>query len=70
MRATIWIPDDLFEAAEELAARLSLTRRRVYELALAEFLAKHDTARITAQLNEAYVPSSPRTCPTCSRGER
>ena len=41
MKTTISLPDDLFFAAEALAAKLGVSRSEIYALAVAEFVAKH-----------------------------
>jgi len=49
------IPDDLFESAETLGKRLGVSRSRLYSAALAEYVAKHQTRKITAQLDAVYA---------------
>lgn len=48
------MPDDLFASAEVLAERMSVSRSRLYAIAVAEYLAKHRDADVTARLNEVY----------------
>jgi antitoxin MazE6 len=55
MKVALSIPDDLFESAETLSKRLRVSRSRLYATALAEFLAKHRTRRITEQLDAVYA---------------
>ena len=54
MKTAISLPDDLFESAEHLVARLGTTRSGLYTQALSEFVARHHTDAITAQLNAIY----------------
>ena len=54
MKTAISLPDDLFESADELADKLGVSRSELYARAVAEFLAKHQTADITARLNQVY----------------
>ena len=54
MKTAISLPDTLFEAAERLAGRLRLSRSELYQRALAEYLARHDEAIITEQLDRVY----------------
>lgn len=54
MKTAVSLPDDLFEAADQLATRLGTTRSGLYALALSEFVAKHLSDSITAQLNAVY----------------
>ena len=55
MRTTISLPDDLFESGEALAERLEVSRSRLYAVALAEFVAKHQHEETTARLDEVYL---------------
>jgi metal-responsive CopG/Arc/MetJ family transcriptional regulator len=38
MRSTVTIRDDLFEAADRVAARLGISRSRLYQIALEAYL--------------------------------
>lgn len=55
MKTAISLPDDLFEAADSLAARLGVSRSELYARAVAEYVAKHRGEDLTAQLNEVYA---------------
>jgi len=46
--------DDLFAAVDALARKLGLSRSRLVAEALAEYLAKHRTSRVTGQLDAVY----------------
>ena len=54
MKTAISIPDPVFHSAEELAARLGISRSELYCRALREMLEKHDATAITAQLDAVY----------------
>lgn len=54
MRAAISIRDDVFESADELAEELGISRSELYANAVAEYVAKHRAADVTAKLNEVY----------------
>jgi metal-responsive CopG/Arc/MetJ family transcriptional regulator len=54
MKTAISIPDDVFESADEVAQELGISRSELYANAVAEYLAKHRAADITAKLNEVY----------------
>jgi len=41
MKTAISIPDPLFDAAEDVADRLGVSRSQLYAKALAEYVAKH-----------------------------
>lgn len=55
MKTAISIPDDLFESADNLALRMGLSRSELYRTALAEFLAAHNQALVTEQLDAVYA---------------
>jgi len=54
------IPEDIFESAETLGRRLGLSRSRLYSTALAEFLAKHRSGKVTDRLNRVYGSEASR----------
>jgi len=51
MKTAVSIPDEVFEEAERLAARLSTSRSHLYAMALAEFIDRHDDDQITSAMN-------------------
>jgi metal-responsive CopG/Arc/MetJ family transcriptional regulator len=55
MKTAISIPDPLFNAAEEAARRLDISRSELYARALQEFLAERRDEDITQRLNEVYT---------------
>lgn len=55
MKTAISLPDDLFNAADALADELGMSRSQLYATAVAEFLAKHRAADVTARLNAGYT---------------
>jgi len=54
MKTAISIPDRVFRSAEELAARLRVSRSELYSRALAALIEKHRDDLITSRLNEMY----------------
>jgi metal-responsive CopG/Arc/MetJ family transcriptional regulator len=58
MKTAVSVPDPLFEAADELAERLGLSRSKLYSAALERFVQDHDDEIITAKLNEVYATES------------
>lgn len=54
MKTAISIPDALFQAADQLAARLGLSRSELYARAVADWVAQHQADTVTAQLNAVY----------------
>ena len=55
MKTAISIPDDVFESADALAERLGVSRSWLYSSAVAEYVAKHQDAKVTARLNAVYA---------------
>ena len=56
MKTAISIPDRVFRSAEQLAARLGVSRSQLYSNALAALVDKHQDDLITSRLNEIYGP--------------
>jgi len=54
MKTAISIPDGLFEAAEELAKRLGITRSELYQRAVHRYVEQHSDDEITEALNRVY----------------
>lgn len=54
MKTAISVPDELFESADALAERLGISRSHLYATAVAEFLARHQPAKVTEQLDRVY----------------
>ncbi len=52
MKTAISVPDSLFEEAERLARRLKKSRSQLYQEALSEYLALHDTDEITQAMDK------------------
>jgi len=60
MKTAISVPDDVFKSADELAGELGVSRSALYSTAMAEYLAKHRGADITARLNKVYGEADSR----------
>ena len=54
MKTAISIPDPVFEAAEQLAARIGMSRSELYATAVAEFMARHRAAGVRERLDAVY----------------
>ena len=54
MKTSISVPDDVFELADELARRQSISRSELYSTAVAEYVAKHRQEEVTSRLNAVY----------------
>lgn len=58
MKIAVSIPDDVFQAAEELAAQERCSRSSLYTRALRRLLAEVRYDEITERLNEVYSTES------------
>lgn len=54
MKTAISIPDPLFEAADQVAKRLRVSRSKLYATAILQFVQGHRTKGVTELLNEVY----------------
>jgi len=54
MKTAISIPDPLFEAADQMAKRLGVSRSEFFQRAAQEFLREHREAGVTEALNAVY----------------
>lgn len=55
MKIALSIPDALFNSAEALGKRLGVSRSRLYAMALADYVAKHQSRKVTARLDAVYA---------------
>jgi hypothetical protein len=69
MKVALSIPNELFESAETLGKRLGVTRSRLYASALAEYVAKHQTRKVTAQLDAVYATEESGLDPLIRRAQ-
>lgn len=67
MKTAVSIPNPLFEAADELAARLGLSRSELYSRALSDYLEKRLERRITEKLDKVYSSTSSKLDPALAR---
>ncbi len=70
MKAALSIPDRLFSAADTLARKLGVSRSRLYTNALAEYLAKHDAAKVTERLDAVYSREATELDPNVRRAQQ
>jgi metal-responsive CopG/Arc/MetJ family transcriptional regulator len=54
VKTAISVPDHVFEAAEELARRLGVSRSELYSSAVAQFLEENRSIGVTALLDQVY----------------
>ena len=67
MKTAISIPDDLFQAADELANELGVTRSKLYATAVSDYLARRRDERITELLDEVYREQPSQLAPELRR---
>jgi metal-responsive CopG/Arc/MetJ family transcriptional regulator len=67
VKTAVSIPNPVFEAAEELAHRLGVSRSELYARALADFLEKRLDRRVTERLDEVYAREESGLDPALAR---
>jgi metal-responsive CopG/Arc/MetJ family transcriptional regulator len=70
MKTAISLPDELFASADALAERLGVSRSQLFATALAEYLAKHQTQKLTDRLNAVYGAEPSALDPALRRAQR
>lgn len=58
MKTAISLPDPVFEAAEDVAKRLGVSRSQLYTTALIKYLDSFNDEVVTQALNEVYSDST------------
>jgi metal-responsive CopG/Arc/MetJ family transcriptional regulator len=66
MKTAISLPDELFEAADELAGKLGVSRSQLYARALSEYVAQHCERDVTERLNAVYGETTSELDPVLS----
>lgn len=59
MKTAVSVPDDLFERAERVAARLKVSRSELYARALAAYLVEHEGDRIRQTIDHILRDRAP-----------
>lgn len=54
MKTAISIPDSLYNAAENFARRVGISRSELYQRAVRDYLDRHRKSAVTEALNEVY----------------
>jgi hypothetical protein len=67
VKTAISLPDDLFQKAERVAARLKVSRSELYARALAAYLREHDGDRITHEIDRVLRSEPTRLDPVLAR---
>jgi antitoxin MazE6 len=60
MKIAVSIPDPLFQAADQAARRLMISRSELYATALSQYLLGQSDESITAQLDDIYSAEDSR----------
>lgn len=55
MKTAISISDKIFDAAEQLAKSLKMSRSELYSIAISDFILKHRNKGVTDALNKIYA---------------
>lgn len=69
MKTAISLPDNLFQLAETAARKLGMSRSQLYATALAEFLERRRTSKITERLNRIYSQERSELDPALHSGQ-
>ncbi len=76
MKTAISIPDSVFQEADKLAERLSISRSALYTAAIADYLTRRTGEDITVRLDRVYgaterkgVPAGAAERPPLSRAD-
>ena len=67
MKTAVSIPNPVFEAAEELAERLGISRSELYSRAVMDYLETRLDRRITEKLDEVYASAASELDPELAR---
>lgn len=70
MKAAISVPDPLFASADALARHLGVSRSHLYATALAEYVAKFQSSKVTERLDAVYSAQGSRLEPGLERAQR
>jgi metal-responsive CopG/Arc/MetJ family transcriptional regulator len=70
MKTAVSLPDDLFASADALARRLGMSRSGLFAAALAEFVAKHRSTKISERLDAVYAAEESHVDAPTGRAQR
>ena len=57
VKTAVSLPESLFEQVEALAGELKIPRSRVFALAIADFVHRHQNRQLIERINAAYKDS-------------
>lgn len=69
MKTAISLPDALYHSADALAERLGISRSRLFATAVAEYIAKHQTRKLTERLDAVYAEEAGTVEPALHRAQ-
>ena len=69
MKTSVSLPDDLFRQAKAAAKKLGVSWSQLYAQAIAEFLERSGSERVTERLNEIYSNSRAELQPALARAQ-
>ena len=67
VKTAISLPDDVFEAAEDLARKLGVSRSRLYSRAVAEYVTQQTESDVTERLDAVYAEVDSQLDPVLER---
>jgi len=67
VKTAISVPDDVFEAAEDLARKLGVSRSRLYSRAVAEYVTQQTESDVTERLDAVYAEVDSQLDPVLER---
>lgn len=70
MKTAISLPDETFKAADAAAKRLGISRSELYATAVAEYVAKLRTSRVTERLDQVYAADGGTVDPALRKAQR
>lgn len=70
MKATVSIPDQVFQKAEDMARRAGESRSRLYSRALAEYVARHGADAVTEAMDRSLAEVDEQTEPSVTAASR
>jgi len=70
MKTAISLPDELFAAMDALAKKLGVARSRLVAEAVAEYVARHRTGRITERLDAVYGTEAAEVSQSIRKAQR
>jgi predicted transcriptional regulator len=70
MKTAISLPDAIFRDAERLARRLKKSRSKLYQEAVAEYVARHDPEAVTEAMNRLATEVDTRPDPFAAAAAR